>query len=123
MCENELKPKLEPWKKRAPELERCSWNLELWSQSCVIFMTPQPCANAKIKYSYLAVMDLATLMARAWKNVDFPWSLSKFPAGRKLKTITPLWRRKRNLFSWKHCTQEPHISLRSHRSTWMDSAY
>jgi len=60
---------------------------------------------------------------KAWKNVNFPGSLSKFPVGRKLKTIAPLWRRSRNLFSWKHCTQEPPLSLRSHRSTWIDSAY
>ena len=45
--------------------------------------------------------------SRAWKNVNFPGSLSKFPVGRKLKTIALLWRRKRNLFSWKRCTQEP----------------
>jgi len=46
-------------------------------------------------------------ITRAWKNVNFPGSSSQFPVGRKLKTIAPLWRRKRNLFSWKRCTQEP----------------
>jgi len=65
----------------------------------------------------------ALVGTRAWKNVNFPGSLSKFPMGRKLKTITPLWHRKRKLFSWKHCTQEPQLSLRSYRSTWIDSAY
>jgi len=57
VCENEQKPELEPLKSessgtgatlmkpRAPELEPepCSWKEELWSWSCVIFMTsPQP---------------------------------------------------------------------------------
>jgi len=47
-----------------------------------------------------------TVMLRAWKNVNFPGSLSKFPVGHHLKTIGPLWRHKRNLFSWKRCSQE-----------------
>jgi len=37
---------------------------------------------------------------RAWKNLNFSRSLSKFPVGPKLKTIAPLWRCKRNFFSW-----------------------
>jgi len=32
--------------------------------------------------------------------------MSEVPMGYKLETITPLWRRKRNLLSWKQCTQE-----------------
>jgi len=46
------------------------------------------------------------LLSRAWKNVNFLGSLSKFPVGHKLETIAPLWRHKTNLFSWKRCTQE-----------------
>jgi len=41
------------------------------------------------------------------KNCKFPRKLVEFPVGRKLETITPIWRCKRNLSSWKHCTQEP----------------
>jgi len=60
------------------------------------------------------------LMNMAWANVNFPGSLLKIPMGRKLKTIAPLWCRKRNLFSWKCCTQE---DLTIIASTSTDSAY
>ena len=39
MCENEQKPELDPWKKRAPEQEPCLWREEFRSRSCVIFTT------------------------------------------------------------------------------------
>ena len=55
-------------------------------------------------------------VSRAWKNVNFPGSLPRFTIGCKLKTIVPWWHHKKNLFSWKRCTQS--LPLRSHGSTW-----
>jgi len=49
----------------------------------------------------------ASPVSRTSKKCKFPGKLVEIPVGRKLKTIAPLWHRKRNLFSWKRCTQEP----------------
>jgi len=60
-----------------------------------------------MQYIHILYIKGIKLTSRARKNVNFPGSLAKRPASRKLKTIVPLLRRKRNLFSWKRCTQEP----------------
>jgi len=59
MCENEQK--LEPWKKRAPEPEPCSWKDELRKQSCVIFIKALQPYLPTYKTCYLSLHALLKL--------------------------------------------------------------
>jgi len=57
MCENELKPELDPvprsWNPRVPDLEPCSWKEHVRCRSCVIFTTnPQPWNNPHCSRSH-----------------------------------------------------------------------
>jgi len=74
------------------------------------------------------VLIVVSLENRAWKNVNFAGSLSRFPVvRRKVKTIVPLWHHKPSWFSWKRCNQESsnhwvHVDkLRSIQPTSIDS--